>query len=91
MAVPIIVYYYIKCNKFIVYNIKILCSFNTDNLPRSEDLSKKCENMLIENEDAAHIIRQLTRDVQDKDQEIMFLNTELTRYVVNCIYMLLEY
>lgn len=38
-------------------------------------------------EDAEHNIRQLTRDVQNKDQEIKFLTTELTRYKVNCIYV----
>lgn len=90
MAVPVIFYYYIKCINFIVYDIKLLCSFNFDNLLRYEDLSKKCEHMLMENEDAAHNIRQLTRDVQDKDQEINFLNTELTRYIGNCIYLLFE-
>ena len=34
-------------------------------------------------EDAEHNIRQLTRDVQIKDQEIKFLTTELTRYKVH--------
>ena len=38
-------------------------------------------------EDAEHNIRQLTRDVQNKDQEITFLTTELSRYKVNCIYI----
>lgn len=38
--------------------------------------------MQIVNEDAAHEIRQLTKAVKDKDQEITFLNAKLTRYKV---------
>nr|XP_022327059.1 myosin-10-like isoform X6 [Crassostrea virginica] len=46
---------------------------------KSEDLSKKCENMQRDYEEAEHNIRQLTRAVQNKDQEITFMTAELTR------------
>ena len=41
-------------------------------------------------EDAEHNIRQFIRDVQNKDQEITFLTTELTRYMNKVNYHLYE-